>query len=374
METDGSNSHPNDKATEAQIEVFISHPHRYKELADVLRNTLIEWSNQTINPHQTSDASASPIAVGDAIRPQLEESLRRSSVVLLLYVDADSASYCMYEAGVAVARGEGPLSNTRLIVFQCESEIPAVFKEDLLVTLTNESIRKFTFDFHKNRVFFPLLGRAFAPQLADDFIERRSQKLYNDLTTAWQEVQPEKSLPSVTLPRWISFVVSLDESFANEIEQMANAIEEPTESEPTGLEKAMERAEGLIKQHAVLDRYPSNLLNHFDMSEVPKGRTKLWTLQNRWRNRLIRDGKSQYLCIDWWSEICNQMTLAIAAYSAREIRTPLKSVSEDATWYLPVVTHKTLIPGEKKLEFTICLIRVPANGSDYIRITPPYQS
>lgn len=352
------------------LEIFISHPHRYKELADVLYKTIIEWSNGGIIPHQTSEANASPIAVGDPIRPQLEEYLRKSSVVLLLYVSAESANYCMYEAGVAVARGEGPLSNTRLVVFQCESEIPAVFKDELLVRLTKEGIKKFTFDFHRSKRFFPILGREFAPQLTDEFIERRSQKLYVELSDAFDKVKPQKALPAVTLPRWISFTVSLAEVHVNEIEQIANAIEEQVEGSPTGLDKALARAQELIEQHCIIERHPSHLTNHFDMSEVPEGRTKFITLYHRWKNRLIRDKKIEYLQINWWSEICNQMTLAMASYSAREIKTPLKSVAEGPTWYLPVVTHKTIIPAHKKVEFNISLIRIPQD-SEFVKVMGP---
>lgn len=360
----------NQKSEKARdLEVFISHPHRYKELADVLRKTIIEWSNGRIMPHQTSEAGATPLAVGDPIRPHLEECLRRSSVVLLLYVSAELANYCMYEAGVAAAQGEGPLSNKRLVVFQCGSEIPSVFKDELLVRLTKEGIKKFTVDFHRTPKFFRTLGHAFAPHLTSEFIERRGQKLFLELSDAFNRIEPEKTLPSVTLPRWISFTVSLAEVHANEIEQIANAIEEPIEGNPTGLEKALIRAKELIGQHCVIENHPSHLTNHFDMSEVLKG-TKFITLYIRWKNRLIRDRKTEYLNIDWWSEICNQMTLAMAAYSAREINTPLKSVAEEPTWYLPVVTHKTTIPAQKKVEFGISLIRIPQH-SDFVKVTVP---
>jgi hypothetical protein len=77
---------------------------------------------------------------------------------------------------------------------------------------------------------------------------------------------------------------------------------------------------------------------------------------------LIRDGKKEYIAVNWWNEVCRQMTLAIAAYSAREIRTPLKSVSEDTTWYLPVVMSKTLVQSEKKVDFKIALIRINHYG------------
>lgn len=114
-----------------------------------------------------------------------------------------------------VARGEDPLSNTKIVVFQCESEIPKVFKDDLLVHLTKESIKKFAMDFHRNVNFFPTLGQAFAKDAPDTLIEQRSQHLFDDLIKA----RPGAVEPPYTLPRWISFTISLDDAHANEIDQ-----------------------------------------------------------------------------------------------------------------------------------------------------------
>lgn len=362
MSNNTSQQTETENALSSGLEIFISHPHRYSAFADVLRETIDDWSSGTITVHQTSDAGANPMSVGEAIRPQLEDYLKRSSLVLLIFVNAESANYCMWEAGVAVARGEGPLSNTRIVVFQCESEIPTVFKDDLMVRLTKESIRKFAFDFHKNETFFPLLGNAFAELAPADLIERRSKKLYADLIAA----RPGTALPPETTPRWISFEVSLAEAHANEIEQIANAVESSTGGEGSGLDRAIARGQELIEQHAIIEDCPPQMPNHFDMAEVRKGITKLAMLHTRWENRMRRDGNSEYITVDWWTEVCRQITLSVAAYSAKEIETPFKSVAEK-TWYLPIVTHKTLDPASKKVKFDISLIRIPQEGK-FIRV------
>lgn len=346
-----------DQEADHNLQVFISHPRRYSALADVLRSTIVDWSNGSITVLQTSGADAKPLAIGQAIRPQLEEHLRKTSLFFLIYVNAESANYSMWEAGVAVAGGEGPLTNTRIIVLQCESEIPSVFKKDLLIKLTKESIRKFTIDFHRNKSFFPILGRAFAERAPMDLIERRSEKLYAELMKA----RPPTVLPTQIRPRWASFTISLNDCYANEIDQLVNAIEEPGDGPPAGLQKALQRTEELIEQFAVLEEWPLAASSLFDLVEVNEGRTKFHTLYHRWRNRLIRDGSTQYLELNWWSDICQQITLAIANCSPPEIDTPLKSVRGEGVWYLSVLMDTTRRPYQKRIDFRIALIRVAQN-------------
>ena len=80
---------------EKKPEIFISHPHAYKLYAEELASAIEDWSNKAVTVHQTSNVSRSPLNLGEAINPQLEEYLRRSDVVLLIYIDTKSAVYCM---------------------------------------------------------------------------------------------------------------------------------------------------------------------------------------------------------------------------------------------------------------------------------------
>jgi hypothetical protein len=94
----------------------------------------------------------------------------------------------MFEVGVAVGRGDGPLSDTKVVVFQCTSESPHVFTDDLVVKITEKSIQQFTFRFHRDDHFFPTLGRAFDPELRSDAIHAKSQILYNKLSYLMKEI------------------------------------------------------------------------------------------------------------------------------------------------------------------------------------------
>jgi hypothetical protein len=340
------------------LQIYIAHPHRYSDIANEFGRTIVDWSSGAITVYQTSEIGATYApAIGEVIPPELYQQLKKSNLVLLIYVDAESANYSMWEAGVALSREKEGTANTRLVIFLCKNEIPSVFQDDLLVLMTEESIRKFTIDFHRSPDFFPSLGRPFFPNARDDLIDHRSSQLYRGLTATI----PKDPIPPERYPRWISFTVSLAEKYVNEIEQIANRVEEELDDEEYGLDEALRRAEELIQEHCTVDDISPHLPIIFDMFESPKGETKFHTLYNRWRNRLIRDGTTQYLDQNWWSEICQQIILAIANFSPREINTLFKSVSEKGTWYLPVLMDTTRRPAEERMDFRIALIKVAHN-------------
>ena len=80
MSNDANQQPKSESLNSSNPEIFISHPHRYSPLAYVLRRTINDWSSGSIIVHQTSDAGANPVSVGEAIRPQLEEYLKRSNL------------------------------------------------------------------------------------------------------------------------------------------------------------------------------------------------------------------------------------------------------------------------------------------------------
>ena len=365
--TTDSNDSENNQVKQDHAELFISHPHTYKEYADVLARRIEGWSNRLVRVHQTSNAGRNPISVGDAIRPRLEKFLRRSCVVLVIYVDAKSAAYCMWEAGVAIARGDQPFTATKLVVFQLGNETPSVFKDDLLVRLDLESIENFAFDFHRSPDFFSSLGKPIAQELSTDELRTRAKQLFDELMSVHEELTPKpppKPPEPVKYSRWIEFKVSIDESYANKLYKLANPEDSYDEKGPTPLQQAITEGKSLIEEHCLIEKYPLHLLAHFNMAEVVRG-TKFVIFHNRWKD-FLREPKNssirQYLKLDWWNELCEQITLALAAYPANEIQIPVKSVREENTWYIPAVTHKTILPVEKKVILTIALIRIPSNG------------
>jgi hypothetical protein len=349
------------EAAHFSVIMFISHPHKYQKLAEVLRGTIIGWTGGTIKPRTTTDYGAAtqktPITTGGSIRTELEETLRESNVILLLYVDSKSANWCMYEAGFAKAGGLRT-EDTRLIVFQCTTEVPSVFGSDLRITLTADSIRQFTRDFHRNEKFFPGFDAPYAPELPDDHVEQRGKDLHSKLMAEWQLVEPDLDKPPIISPRWILFTVSLEDTYVNQIYQLL--------VERDDLEAAIGEAQEMIEQYCMIERTDPHLMKHFGLSRVTEDR-KFHTLYHRWKDRLTRDQRGDFCSIDWWSETCRQIALTIRADDADSIKTPFKSAAENLTWYLLVVTQQRTIPAERKTEFDCTLIRVTA-ASDYIQI------
>jgi hypothetical protein len=81
----------------------------------------------------------------------------------------------------------------------------------------------------------------------------------------------------------------------------------------------------------------------------------------RWRQLMRARGNDEYLDYEWWNEICDQMTLALSNWRAEEVEIPLKSVYDEHTWYLPVLTTAIHFPLQKKWDFTFHFVRIPAD-------------
>ena len=175
------------------------------------------------------------------------------------------------------------------------------------------------------------------------------------------EVERE-SPKSQMYPRWITFTVSLNINWVREIYEIANPEDSYYDEEgPTPLQRAIIRSQSLIEEHCVIEECTPDLLAHFDMSEASKG-VRFIQLYYRWKHRMILSGEKHYLYIDWWSEICKQLTLAIAAYKVNPIEVPIKSAYEKSAWYLPIVTTKMVIPGRERVMFNISLVQIPEDG------------
>lgn len=354
-------SQENDGDTAKNPLLFISHPHAFKAVADVLRTTIINWSGGKIQPRQTSDYDAAtrhaPLTTGDTIRTELERILRDSNLILLLFVDATSANWSMYEAGFAKAGGKNP-EDTRVVVVQCASEVPTVFESDLRISLTEDSVQQFTRDFHRSATFFPGLNEPYALDLPDKHVQDRAAALHSRLMDAWQLVQPHKEEEPEVAPRWILFTLSIDDTYVNQIYQLVDSGK--------SFEEAMSDSQELIKQHCVVQRCDPHLPKHFGLSRITDDR-KFYTFYHRWRGKHEREGNPHYAGIDWWSQTCRQITYSAGAIDADEITAPFKSAAEAQTWYLMVITCQRTVPKEKRTEFDCTLIRIPEN-SKYIGV------
>ena len=194
--------------------LFISHPHDYKQIADVLRKTISSWSAGTVQVFQSSEAYAEGPVVGGPLREEIKHELDTSAVVLVVYITMEQAGSCMFEAGIAY----GANIPKRVIVFQCGELIPWAFRADLFVTVDSSDIKRFTNDFHLSENFFPGLGDALFPNISSEELSKRSTDLYQKLC----DTRPPVLHTPRKIDRWISFTASLPENYVKEIRSTAD--------------------------------------------------------------------------------------------------------------------------------------------------------
>ena len=287
--------------------VFISHPHKFKSIADIFRTTIIDWTGGKIKPCQTSDYDTAtrhaPLTSGDNIRTNLEKILRDSNLILLLFVNAASANWSMYEAGFAKAGGKNP-EDTQIIVVQCTGELPTVFESDLRINLTKDGVQQFTRDFHRNTTFSPGLNTPYAPDLPDKHVKDRAAALHSRLMTAWQLVWPYEEEDPEEAPRWLLFTLSLDDTYINQIYQLVDT--------KMDFNEAMLDSQNLIKQHCVIQCCDPHFPKHFGLARITEDR-KFYTFYHRWKGKHEREGNSHYTKIDWWRQTCKQITYSASA-------------------------------------------------------------
>jgi len=159
--------------------IFISHRYADKAIADALKYALKSWGNGQIRVCQSSDVREKDAKIGGNLSGAQRTALSHNNVMILIYTITDNEwFYCMWECGIATNKnGKG----TKLIVFKCGSDLPISLREQIPVTNDEESIKKFTNDFHKDTAFFSGRGEALDPEIDDKKIDARSNDLLNRL-------------------------------------------------------------------------------------------------------------------------------------------------------------------------------------------------
>ncbi len=87
------------------VQIFISHPHELKKIADTLRETIDDWSSGGgIVVNQTADAGSIESLSSDILSLPFFKRIERSNVIILIYGKAEYSHYSMMEVGIAAAQ------------------------------------------------------------------------------------------------------------------------------------------------------------------------------------------------------------------------------------------------------------------------------
>ena len=328
-----------------KFNVFISCLHSYEGIATAINQNLKRWGV----PQQAIIQSSHPkhaLTPGEGTIPdQLEDKLLQTNLLFFVYTfSSDDWSWCTWECGIV--RGNRSV-DTKTIVLQCTQDVPEIFKDELRVTITPESVLNFVTKLHREIGFIPGYldaqgqPRALAGDISDEILNERSQGFYDDLCKA----RPPGSRSDVHL--WDFLRLRLQPKSVQVLQQTP---QEQTQEIISILEDNLE-----VRQ-PVYESIGSTALRQFGYGAYQEG-LKLANLFRRWQEETQEDPKP------WADE------LYLAVYRAATVRNPepvnfsFRSARGATQWrFLPVVTRARSRPDDGR-EFDIYLVRVNPNDT-----------
>ena len=266
---------------------FISHRHTDAEIAQALRNYLVDCGVKDV--FLSSYPQSGPRIVGE-LDDEIRINLLRAKLVILFFPSSDQDwTWCAYECGLA---GDPKGGRTNLAIFQCTDDRPHILDHKYLIKLNEIDITRFCQQIHKDENMWPGL-RALGADISDIDISRRARGLLDDLEKAVPRYRREEK------PRWDSFCVELVHDAVAELEELSW----DDENEKSRICEIV-AGQGCVSKSFGVPEY------HFGYDALAED-TKLEELIERWRSRVPRDesypdGWIDALAKDLWLAATNR--------------------------------------------------------------------
>lgn len=305
--------------------LFISHKHSDKGIASAISKFLKERALGKIDIFQSSNYEFNGPGLGKNLKAELNKALWRCDVLALIYTSMDNDwSYCMYECGVATHPNS---QTTKIIVFQCGKDVPALFKDELRVNArSEEDIKKFTRELLTDPHFFPSLKEAFASEVDKETIENAGKELFINIG---------KTLPELVnnieeWPAWPYLRIELPQA---EVLKISNAA--PTDR--------LSRAIETVRDYGIIVKNDSRISQIFGLTSVPE-KGLFSDLLKVWSDNYPKENPV------WFESCCEQIMVG----ARREF---------------PVIKNVSLKEVNSNLEYTPVMSRVKylafANSSQF---------
>lgn len=321
-----------------EISIFISHRHTDRQIAEAINKNLQLWGIPQKSIYQSSAAGGAGPRIGGTLTEDLKDALYRANAVLLVYTFADQDwSYCMWECGVAT---DPKSQSTKIVVFKTTDDIPKVFQDTILIGITERDILRFTTQFHKEVGFLSDESPAFAPDIGEEILKRRSNDLYNDLSRVIPQGRRKERKDRY---RWDCFTLKLNPDSVERIKNQKQSIDNQI---------------NIIQQESeVTNQVFGDALKHFGFDEF-ESELNFNNLVERWKTTIsyIEDTPQA-----WIKELCIEMLRAVENKSAEPTWELMKSARRYLDWWFyPVVNHVRINPDDS-MEFQIYMYRVPGS-------------
>lgn len=342
-----------DRRSQEQPLVFISHRHDDKALADVIRQTFLRFSGGSIRIHQSSSAQAEGPQGGRNLTTQLRKLLEEASALILVYTEpAEDWQYCMWECGLATAGAP----DTRVVLFECTGQIPKIFEGEVRVNVRDrESVQRFMNEIFTKDQFFPGFGKRTNFKDNGEEVVAAAEELcgqFDKLLFAG-EARPPGDWPSAP---FIKLSLTFDH---------LDAIERASEA---GSEEARRVTRTTLENEARVvngDAFAARLL----------GLAGPESLQGALFGHLVRTWSRR--CpnhdLDWVASLSDQVMRAAQDHFPRMVWKMMWSADEDdrGRVYAPALMRAQTRPGRRVKEFGVYFCKFSVNEDRAIEIGAP---
>jgi hypothetical protein len=328
--------------------LFISHKHVDKKIADVISSFITMHSGGRVNIYQSSSPWTDAPKVGRNLNKELRETLWSTNVLILVYTTTDHDwSYCMWECGVA-SHPQSP--DTKIILFQCGSNSPAVFTEQVNVNMRDlVDIQKFTNELLTSPDFFPGFSAAVTKFKSNGReVASAAADLFQQLEPA---LPPEKVDPSTEWPAYPFLQLELGFQHLEQVRKL-----DPKERSRKGNE--------IVKKECLIsatDKYCEQLFGVLSFSND----MTLKQLADSWTERFPHSQSK------WIQALCNQVR-AGAMWNFPTASWDVMQGFNDSIWRAPVLSRVRKIPSRQCMQFDIYFFKFDVDaGGDSISIDIP---
>lgn len=320
------------------IRIFLSHRHGDKEIADTVRKNLEDWGITHEQIFQSSEAEHGP-TIGENLETELKEALYQAKLVLLTFTHADQDwSYCTWECGVATDPTKGK-DGTRLIVLQCTNDRLRVLGPRVQVPITENSVRDFTAQFHRQENFFPG-EEAFLPRIGDEALERRSDKLYRDLKaiipSGKDDVKNRWSCISLIFNQ--KTVAGIKGLVGDQVEEIVRSV----------------MSDCVVHCRTSHDQYA---VKHFGYNSF-EAHLQLRDIVKRWQEELNYSGEGS-ASPDWLLDLCKEIWRVTRNASSELEWVAMQSAHTQSLWVYPLVIRERWM-ADDSLELDVAMCQAPS--------------
>ena len=316
--------------------VFISHRHEDKILADVITDFLKTKSGGRVEVFQSSNFAAKGPEIGRNLNEQLRQYLWTASAVILIYTTSDQDwSYCMWECGVAMDPGS---PDTKVILFQCAGEAPALFADQVRVDITNSGdIQRFTNEFLTSKRFFPGHGVAMSRFREND------QQVMDAAKRLFDELDKVKPRPRELVEEWPAFPFLRLELRLDHVDTICKANNRTRNQVATKI----------IKRECLVSEGDKEVGQLFGVPIISKGMV-FQKLLDKWARKNVRSNSK-------WIDALYGQIMDGAQWDFPRLAWEFMPGPDGNTVYAPMLTRVRRIPGEC-MQFDIYFYKFYSTG------------